>query len=102
MAGLCEGGNEAPGSLKAVKEQFKYLGANNKYKEWTLKRVGTFDVAGPISMTFKPNMGNACYYSSDSAFIQSLTSQASSRHSGNIKHIINTSRFFCMYCKLDP
>ncbi|KAJ4431607.1 hypothetical protein ANN_20206 [Periplaneta americana] len=29
------------------------LAANRDYKEWTL-RVGTFDVAGLISMTFKP------------------------------------------------
>ncbi|KAJ4439089.1 hypothetical protein ANN_15046 [Periplaneta americana] len=32
---------------------FMVLPANRDYKEWTL-RVGTFDVAGLISMTFKP------------------------------------------------
>ncbi|KAJ4441391.1 hypothetical protein ANN_11246 [Periplaneta americana] len=35
--------------------------ANRDYKEWTL-RFGTFDVAGPISMAFKPARA------SDSAF----------------------------------
>ncbi|KAJ4443816.1 hypothetical protein ANN_05598 [Periplaneta americana] len=47
--------------LQFLRKDQKVLPANRDYKEWTL-RVGTFDVAGPISMTFKPAKA------SDSAF----------------------------------
>ncbi|KAJ4446880.1 hypothetical protein ANN_13580 [Periplaneta americana] len=73
MAGLCEGGNEPPGSLKAEVEKFKYLGATvtniNDTREEIKRRM---------------NMRNACYYSVEKLLSFSLSQKRRLRWAGHV------------------